>query len=94
MPSPDARPQRKPVPWRRIDTEALVLEVKTGTLYPLNSVGARIWELCDGGRSVADIVAILVTEFDADPATIRQDADAFITALADAELVSLGTHKG
>lgn len=88
MPSPERFPQRKRVPWRRLDSEALVLDVKTGTLYPLNSVGTRIWELCDGDRSVADIVEVLVAEFDADAPTIARDADDFLGQLAAVDLIS------
>ena len=82
-------PRRKQVPWRALDTEALVVNVKTGMLYPLNSVGTRIWELCDGERTLAEIVAALAAEFEADERTIREDAERFIVELAEASLVSL-----
>ena len=85
----EAFPLRKPVPWRTLDTEALVVDVKGGLLYPLNAVGARIWELCDGARSVEAIVAALVAEFEAPEATIRADAVEFIERLADAKLISI-----
>jgi len=62
-------PRRRSVPWRAIDTEAVVVDVKSGLLYPLNAVGATIWDLCDGSRTVDEIVAALVDTFDAEPAT-------------------------
>ena len=58
-------PCRKHVPWRALDTEALVVDVKAGLLYPLNSVGARIWEMSDGQRTVDEIVRTITDEFDA-----------------------------
>ena len=82
-------PRRKQVPWRVLDTEALVVNVKTGMLYPLNSVGTRIWELCDGERTLPEIVAALAAEFEADERIIREDAERFIVELAEASLVSL-----
>lgn len=82
-------PRRREVPWRPLDTEALVVDVKGGLLYPLNSVGARIWQLCDGERTLDEIGAMLVEEFDADEASIRRDAAAFINALAEARLISI-----
>jgi hypothetical protein len=89
----EAYPLRRPVPWRTLDTEALVVDVKGGLLYPLNSVGARIWELCDGAHSVAEIAAVLAGEFEAPAATIRADAVEFIERLADAKLVSLERRR-
>lgn len=82
-------PCRRQVPWRALDTEALVVDVKTGVLYPLNSVATRIWQLCDGERTLEDIVATLAAEFDTDETTIREDAQRFIDELANARLISL-----
>ncbi len=62
-------------------------------LYPLNTVGARIWELCDGARSVDEIVVALAAEFDAPEATIRADAREFIVRLADAKLISIERRR-
>jgi hypothetical protein len=88
MPSPDRYPRRRTVPWRVLDTEALVIDPKAGLLYPLNSVAARIWELADGSRTLDAIVTVLVEEFDADEATIRADATRFVDDLATAGLLS------
>lgn len=89
MPSREACPRRRTVPWRVLDTEALVVDPQAGLLYPLNSVGARIWELADGSRSVDAIVAALVDEFAADEPTIRRDATRFLDELATAGLISM-----
>ena len=89
MESHKTYPWRKQVPWRVLDTEALVVDVKAGLLYPLNSVGTRIWELCDGERTVDEIVKIIAAEFDADEATILEDTTHFLQELAEAKLLSL-----
>lgn len=81
-------PRRRSVPWRALDTEAVVVDVKSGLLYPLNAVGATIWNLCDGSRTVDDIVAALVDAFDAEPARIANDARNFLAALAAADLIT------
>jgi len=93
MDSTESFPLRKSVPWRNLDTEALVVDVKGGLLYPLNSVGARIWDLCDGARSVDEIVGVLADEFAAPETTIRTDALEFIERLADARLISLERRR-
>jgi coenzyme PQQ synthesis protein D (PqqD) len=89
----EAFPLRRSVPWRTLDTEALVVDVKSGLLYPLNSVGARIWELCDGARSVEEIVGVVAGEFAAPEPTIRADTVEFIERLADAKLVSIERRR-
>jgi hypothetical protein len=89
----DAFPLRRSVPWRTLDTEALVVDVKGGLLYPLNSVAARIWDLCDGARSVDEIVDRLAAEFEAPEPTIRADAIEFIERLADAKLISIERRR-
>lgn len=89
MASHEGHPVRRPVPWRVLDTEALVVDPKAGLLYPLNSVATRIWELADGSRSVDAIITALVDEFDADEATIRADALRFLDDLATAGLIAM-----
>ncbi len=39
----------------------------------LNEVGARIWELIDGGRSVQQIEQLLLEEFDTTPELLEED---------------------
>lgn len=82
-------PCRKQVPWRVLDTEALVVDVKAGLIYPLNSVGTRIWQLCDGQLTVGEIVQVIMEEFDASEGTIREDTLHFLQELVQAKLLSL-----
>jgi hypothetical protein len=82
-------PCRRDVPWRVLDTETLVVDVQGGLLYPLNAVATRIWELCDGTRSMAAITRALVDEFDADETTIRADVERFVGELQAAGLITL-----
>lgn len=89
MPSAERYPARRHVAWRAIDTEALVVDPKAGLLYPLNSVAARIWELCDGARTVEAIIDIVAEEFDAPRATITADTNEFLEALAASNLIRL-----
>lgn len=87
MASPEQYPCRKSAPWRVLDTEALVVDVRGGLIYPLNRVATRIWQLCDGAHTIDAIVRALVDEFDADEATIRSDAMTFLDELARAGLI-------
>ena len=85
----DVHPCRRDVPWRVLDTETLVVDVQGGQLYPLNAVATRIWQLCDGTRSIEAITRALVDEFDADEATVRADVERFVGELQAAGLITL-----
>ncbi len=48
------------------------------SVFTLNETGAFIWDQIDGKRKVADIVELLVEEFDIDKETARKDVLEFI----------------
>jgi pyrroloquinoline quinone biosynthesis protein D len=84
-----ARPTLSPKARLRVDK-------KTGQkvlLYPekgllLNPTGARILELCDGERTVASIVDVLVSEHEgAQRDTISNEVRAFLQRLLESGLV-------
>jgi pyrroloquinoline quinone biosynthesis protein D len=50
----------------------------------LTGPGPRIVELCDGARTLADVIAVLQSEFNgADPEMIRREVLAFLGSLND-----------
>jgi coenzyme PQQ biosynthesis protein PqqD len=61
--------------------QTVLLRLEDGGYYALDEVGAMIWELCDGGRAVADIVALLCEEFDAPESVVRADVLEFVDDL-------------
>ncbi|MBI5243715.1 MAG: nucleotidyltransferase family protein [Elusimicrobia bacterium] len=63
---------------RRIADEFILVPIrrKVGDLqsiYTLNETGGRVWELIDGKRTVGEIRAALLDEFDAQPAQVEED---------------------
>ena len=62
---PTAFPKRREgVAAQVADGEAVLLDIEGGEYFSLNPVGSRIWELCDGTRSAAEIVSVICDEFD------------------------------
>lgn len=47
--------------------EAAILNVKSGLYYGLDPVGARIWNLMQEPRPVAEIQSAIAAEYDVDP---------------------------
>jgi len=52
-------------------------------LYRLNATGAFIWESIDGTRSVADIIGLLVDEFDAEAGEAERDTLLFLERIKE-----------
>jgi hypothetical protein len=52
-------PKRKSVIVRQLRDELLLYDSDTNNAHGLNSVAAKVWRLCDGRRSVADIIRTL-----------------------------------
>jgi coenzyme PQQ biosynthesis protein PqqD len=65
----------------------VLLRLDDGGYYALDDVGARIWDLCDGRRSVREIVDELCQEFDARPETVRADVLEFVGDLRHERLL-------
>ncbi|HEX8849070.1 MAG TPA: pyrroloquinoline quinone biosynthesis peptide chaperone PqqD [Gemmatimonadaceae bacterium] len=83
------RPSRKTrVLTQRAADTVVLLDPDSGEYFSLDDVGGRIWELCDGTRTVAEIAAILGTEYDADAAAIEDDVSELLAGLEEASLLA------
>jgi coenzyme PQQ biosynthesis protein PqqD len=86
-----ARPRRQEgVLAQEAQGQTVLLRLDDGGYYALDEVGAAVWELCDGSRSVAEVVAAIGERFDAPEATIRADVMEFVEELRDERLLVAG----
>jgi hypothetical protein len=69
--------------------ETMLLDLDGGTYFALNEVGARVWELCDGVQSIADITSVLAAEYEAPEDVITRDVLELLDALRVERLVAL-----
>lgn len=74
--------------WRVIEGEAVILSLDTKVFRGLNAVGSRVWELIDGRRSLDDIVAQIIGEFEVAPDVAARDVATFVAELIDKRLVT------
>lgn len=51
------------------------------SVYTLNETGAFIWEQIDGKRTVEELIAALINEYDIDEETAMKDVFSFIENL-------------
>ena len=66
---------------RVVEDEAVLVLPERGEVKVLNKVGARIWELADGQRSVSEIAALICQEYDVDLEVATSDALEFLAEL-------------
>jgi hypothetical protein len=79
----DTIPLRSPkVVSRLLDEEAVLVHPGQGKVRVLNPVGARVWELVDGQRTLADIVRVIATEYEVDITRVELEVPAFCEDLA------------
>jgi len=87
--SPAEKPRRSPgCHVRDLAGEKVVYEPSSHEVVVLNATAALIFELCDGERTVHDIVARLSQEFAAPEAVLRSDLDATLTELRARRLLT------
>lgn len=73
---------------RAFDHELAVILPTANAVRVLNEVGARIWALADG-RSLAQILDILVNEYDVERTQLQMDAVAFLSQLESRGLLEV-----
>ena len=67
--------------------EAVILNLKAGVYYGLNSVAARIWNLIQEPRTVSEIREAILEEYDVDPDRCESDLLALLRDLTAKDLV-------
>lgn len=73
----------------RFDGELTVYHPTLTTSLYLNETGALIWNLCDGNRSISEIIALLSSYYPENSAQIELDVIALIKRLVDQNIAEL-----
>ena len=74
---------------RVVDDEAVLVLPERGEVKVLNQVGARIWELSDGTRTIREIAEAICEEFAVDADAAEADTLEFLKDLHGKEAISL-----
>jgi hypothetical protein len=80
--SPDDRliPSEQ-VMMRELSGESVLLDLKSGVYFGLNTVGTRIWTLMTDGGSLEDVGRALCDEFDVQPPELQGELLRFASEL-------------
>jgi len=74
--------------------EAAILNVKSGVYYGLDPVGARIWNLMQEPRAVAEIQDTIVGEYDVEPDRCARDLVGLLEKLLAEGLIEVKEGSG
>jgi hypothetical protein len=73
-------------------SEAVLVLPGKGQVKVLNDVGARIWSLANGTRTVREIATQITAEYQVDQATAEADTLEFLADLVEREIVTLAAQ--
>src|SRR5262245_38595723 len=76
------------VVFRTVGDEVVILSIGSGLFFGLTPPGPRIWELIDQGKTLDEILAVLVAEYDAGEDAMKADLRQLVTELAHRGLVT------
>jgi hypothetical protein len=58
---------------RQVDNDTVILDSASSSYVALNTTAGRMWELFGLGRTVDEVIATIIDEFEVDPETIAAD---------------------
>lgn len=73
---------------RTIGTEAVILDLESGTYFGLDPVGARMWQLMEEGKSLSEMCGLMLDEYEVSRDVLERDALALARELAEKKLIS------
>jgi coenzyme PQQ synthesis protein D (PqqD) len=74
---------------RVLDKEAVLLNIETERYFGLDEVGTRMWQLTTTSPSVEVAYQALLSEYDVEPATLRQNLHDLLEKLRTNGLLNL-----
>ena len=74
--------------------EAAILNIKNGVYYGLDPVGARIWNLMQEPRAVAEIQTAITDEYDVEPERCARDLVGLLEKLLAEGLIEVRDGSG
>jgi hypothetical protein len=72
-----------------VEGEAVILSLADGVYYGLDPVGARVWQMLDEPRTVAELRDAVVAEWEVDAPTAERDLLELLGDLAARGLVEV-----
>ena len=75
---------------RLVGDETVILDIESGMYFGLDSVGKRIWEAVEAGKSLAETAALIASEYEVAEDRAEEDLIVFATELVERGLLKAG----
>jgi len=72
---------------RVFENESVILNLNTEFYHGLDDVGSRMWTALTHSASIQEAFDSLISEYDVEPAQLRQDLDDFLEKLGQRGMV-------
>ena len=79
--------------YSEIDSEAVILDVNSGTYFGLNEVSNRIWQILQTPSSQSQLVAQILAEYEVTEAEAIADIDTLLQEMLKAGLIEVVNEK-
>jgi hypothetical protein len=81
------------VQWRTLHDGAVLVNMRAGTVFELNHLGAEIWSLLGSGATVSRTCDALAVRYRVAPPTLEQDVRSLFESLAGAGLIRKASQR-
>lgn len=79
----------EPVMARQVGEETVILDLASGTYFGLDPVGARIWQLMSESKTLAEVCATMLAEYEVTREDIERDVLRLAEELHAKQLISV-----
>ncbi|HUK43982.1 MAG TPA: HPr-rel-A system PqqD family peptide chaperone [Gaiellaceae bacterium] len=73
----------------RAGDQGVLVDEASGNVHVVNDTAARIWELCEHGPTVEELLTAMTGEYEVDAAELRPDLEGVLRTFSDLELVTI-----
>jgi hypothetical protein len=72
-----------------LNNEAVILSMKSGKYYGLNSVGRSIWQAIKRPLTIGEIQALVMSEYEVDEDTCHREVHQFLQKMTNEGLIDI-----
>ncbi len=75
------------VSWRRVENEAVVLDLNSSDYFSLNETGLLIWEKIGEGSNLEELAEAVAAEYDVEEKAAKTDVKKLVDELLKKKLI-------
>ncbi len=79
--------QNHTIAWRDLEGESVLIDPSSGTVFVLNEVGSRIWQLLESPTTPTALEEQVAADHQRPTAHVREDVAEFLDALSNRRLI-------